>query len=187
MSSLGRVASSIGRRIVVRASASSSIISLNNSININGNIVFSNDSLGRKRFSTDIVPGIGLGKTSTGLTGIPVDPDAVQKIIDGNQALLDKMASSDMPADARYRMNVEAVARFRIAACNDHYDDPEKIEELCDCGQVEELAIQAKEEMIVLDMYLETRMWERIVNTEVEYHYEEPEDEGKEDTAEGNK
>lgn len=85
-----------------------------------------------------------------------------------------------MPADARYRINVEAVARYRIAVCRDNYDDPETIEELCDCGQVEELAIQGDDEMIVLDMYLESRMWERVVKTEVEYHYEEPEEEEKE-------
>lgn len=179
MSCLGYVASNITRRLLSRTITSSTFLETNLIKKLSA------ENAGKvclitRSFSTEIVPGVGKGKTSTGLTGIPVDLDAVQKIIDKNQALLDKMDASDMPADARYRINVEAVARYRIAVCRDNYDDPETIEELCDCGQVEELAIQGDDEMIVLDMYLESRMWERVVKTEVEYHYEEPEEEEKE-------
>mmetsp|Transcript_13905 Transcript_13905/g.19911 ORF Transcript_13905/g.19911 Transcript_13905/m.19911 type:complete len:187 (+) Transcript_13905:152-712(+) len=119
-----------------------------------------------------LIPGVGLGKTSTGLTGLAVDHDAVRKIIAGNQALLDKMAASDMPETAQYRINVEAIARYRIKVCEENFDDPEKIEELVECGQVEELVLQARDEMEVLDMYLESRLWEKISPNEVEWDWD---------------
>eukprot|EP00581_Thalassiosira_minuscula_P006623 CAMPEP_0183704192 /NCGR_PEP_ID=MMETSP0737-20130205/1612_1 /TAXON_ID=385413 /ORGANISM="Thalassiosira miniscula, Strain CCMP1093" /LENGTH=192 /DNA_ID=CAMNT_0025931017 /DNA_START=24 /DNA_END=602 /DNA_ORIENTATION=+ len=122
----------------------------------------------------ELVPGIGRGKTSTGLVGLEVDHDAVPKMITKYQALLDKLAASDMPPDAQYRINVEKIARFRIAAAQNNLDDPEKVEELCNCGQVEELVIQADNEMIVMDMYLRNRWWELVKPVDIEYN---PEDE----------
>jgi NADH dehydrogenase (ubiquinone) 1 alpha subcomplex subunit 5 len=81
------------------------------------------------------------------------------------------MAASDMPETAQYRINVEAIARYRIKVCEDNFEDPEKIEELIECGQVEELVLQAQEEMIVLDMYLKERFWEQISPNEVEWDW----------------
>mmetsp|Transcript_11065 Transcript_11065/g.15542 ORF Transcript_11065/g.15542 Transcript_11065/m.15542 type:complete len:179 (-) Transcript_11065:240-776(-) len=119
--------------------------------------------------SESLIPGVGKGKTSTGLVGLAVDHEAVPKMIVKYQALLDKMAESDMPEDAHYRIIVEKYARFRIKAAQENLDDPEKVEELCNCGQVEELVQQADDEMEVLDMYLRTRMWEQInVDVDVE-------------------
>lgn len=118
----------------------------------------------------DLVPGIGRGKTSTGIVGIDVDHDATSKMITKYQALLDKLAASDMPPDAQYHINVDKIARFRIAAAREHLDDPEKVEELCNCGQVEELVIQADNEMIVMDMYLRNRWWELVKPVEIEYN-----------------
>ena len=51
------------------------------------------------------------------------------------------MAASDMPPTAQYYVNVSQIANYRIQAALDNPDDPEKIEELCQCGQVEELVI----------------------------------------------
>ncbi|KAL7434099.1 hypothetical protein ACHAXH_005329 [Discostella pseudostelligera] len=116
-----------------------------------------------------LIPGIGRGKTSTGLVGLAVDHDAVPKMIIKYQALLDKLASSDMPPTAQYRINVEKIARYRIMAAQSNLDDPEKVEEMCNCGQVEELVIQAENEMIVMDMYLRNRWWELVKPVEVEY------------------
>ena len=67
--------------------------------------------------------------------GLAVDHDAVPKMITKYQALLDKIAASDMPPDAQYRINVEKIARHRIAAATGNIDDPEKVEEMCNCGQ----------------------------------------------------
>mmetsp|Transcript_3065 Transcript_3065/g.3459 ORF Transcript_3065/g.3459 Transcript_3065/m.3459 type:complete len:170 (-) Transcript_3065:362-871(-) len=125
-------------------------------------------------FSTaKIVPGIGLGKTSTGIVGLPADPDAVSKIITSYQALLDRMVDSDLPETAQYRVDVQKIANYRIQMATDHPDDPEMVEELCQCGQVEELVQQAELEMGVLEMYLKERIWEDIdyeVDVDVEFN-----------------
>jgi len=125
-------------------------------------------------FSTaKIVPGIGLGKTSTGIVGLPADPDAVSKIITSYQALLDRMVASDLPETAQYRVDVQKIANYRIQIATDHADDPEMVEELCQCGQVEELVQQAQLEMGVLEMYLKERIWEDIdyeVDVDVEFN-----------------
>ena len=84
------------------------------------------------------------------------------------QALLDKMAASDMPETAQYRMDLEKIAHYRIKVATEYADDPEMVEDLCQCGQVEELVEQADDEMGVLDMYLETRMWELVAATDEE-------------------
>ena len=83
-----------------------------------------------------------------------------------------------MPPSAQYRINIEKIARFRIAAAQENLDDPEKVEELCNCGQVEELVIQADNEMIVMDMYLRNRWWELVKPLEVEFNPDHAEDHG---------
>jgi len=92
------------------------------------------------------------------------------------QALLDRIAESDMPENAQYRINVEQLARYRIKAAQENLDNPEKVEELCNCGQVEELVVQAENEMIVLNMYLKNRWWEYVKPVEVEYDPDESQD-----------
>ena len=101
-------------------------------------------------------------KRTMAQVGLDVDQNAVANIIKYNQDLLDKMAASDMPDTATYRQNVTAIANYRIDVCNQFPDDPEKVEEMCNMGQVEELVVQAKDEMTVLDMYLEKRYWEMV-------------------------
>ena len=91
-----------------------------------------------------------------------MDHNAVSKVVELNQSLLDKMAQSDMPESAQYRINVTKIANFRISVCNENLNDPEKVEELVACGQVEELVEQAKDEHEVMDMYLEKRYWELV-------------------------
>ena len=110
--------------------------------------------------------------------GIPVDHEAVPKMIVKYQALLDKLAASDMPPTAAYRRNVEKICRHRINAARENPDDPEKVEEICNCGQVEELVIQADNEMIVMDMYLKNRWWELVKPVEVEYNPDPEDDHG---------
>lgn len=125
-------------------------------------------------FSTaEVVPGIGSGKTSTGIVGLPADPDAVSKIISSYQALLDRMAASDLPENAQYRVDVESISNYRIKVATENPDDPEMVEELCQCGQVEELVNQAELEMEVLEMYLKERLWEQIdyeVDVDIEHN-----------------
>jgi len=85
------------------------------------------------------------------------------------------MGASDMPESVQYRINVGKIANFRINVCKEYPNDPEKVEELIQCGQVEELVEQAKDEHIVLDMYLEKRYWELVNTTEDAELEEDPE------------
>merc|ERR1719157_267250 len=118
-------------------------------------------------FSTaEIVPGIGFGKTSTGIVGLPADPNAVSKIATSYQALLDRMAASELPETAQYRVDLEKIANYRMKIAADHANDPDMVEELCQCGQVEELVQQAE-----LEMYLKERLWEDI-DYEVDVDFE---------------
>jgi len=89
------------------------------------------------------------------------------------------MAASEMPPTAQYYVNVAQIANYRIQVALDHPNDPEMVEELCQCGQIEELVIQADNEMIVLDMYLRNEWWLKVVDCEVEYG--EPTDDGGSD------
>mmetsp|Transcript_16405 Transcript_16405/g.33823 ORF Transcript_16405/g.33823 Transcript_16405/m.33823 type:complete len:166 (+) Transcript_16405:80-577(+) len=123
--------------------------------------------------SAEVVPGIGAGKTSTGIVGLPADPDAVSKIVTSYQALLDRMTASDLPENAQYRADLESISNYRIKIATENPDDPEMVEELCQCGQVEELVQQAELEMGVLEMYLKERLWEDIdyeVEVEVDHN-----------------
>lgn len=72
------------------------------------------------------------------------------------------MVASDLPENAQYRVDVESISNYRIKVAKENLDDPEMVEELCQCGQVEELVSQAELEMEVLEMYLKERLWEQI-------------------------
>jgi NADH dehydrogenase (ubiquinone) 1 alpha subcomplex subunit 5 len=98
------------------------------------------------------------------------------------QALLDRMTSADMPEDAFYRVTMEKVIRYRLEAAVQHPDDPERVEELCNCGQVEELIVQADDEMEVLEMYLKGRYWEQVQHVDIDIEYNpNPEDDHGDD------
>lgn len=103
--------------------------------------------------------------------GLPVDPNAVSNVIVHYQALLDRMAASDLPETAQYRVDLEKIANYRIKVAQENPDDPDLVEDLCQCGQVEELIEQAKDEMEVLEMYLKERLWEHIEDSDVHVEY----------------
>ena len=100
-----------------------------------------------------------------------MDPDAAANIVVHYQALLDRMAASDLPETAQYRVDVDKIANHRIKIAKENPDDHDLIEELCQCGQVEELIEQAKDEMEVLEMYLKERLWEQIADSDVAVEY----------------
>ena len=83
------------------------------------------------------------------------------------------MATSELPENAQYRVDLEQISNYRIKIATEHPDDPEMVEELCQCGQVEELVKQAELEMGVLEMYLKERLWEEIdyeVDIDIEHN-----------------
>lgn len=116
-----------------------------------------------------------------------MDHEAIPHMIQKYQALLDRMADSDMPEDAFYRVTMEKVIRYRVKAAMDFPENPEKVEELCNCGQVEELVVQAEDEMEVLEMYIRGRYWERVkdvdidVMHDIEYNPDPVEDHGEDE------
>lgn len=76
-----------------------------------------------------------------------------------------------MPETAQYRIDVTKWCNYTLKAVRDNPENPEAVEEICRMGQVEEMIEQAKDEMGVLDMYLEDRIWElvEIANPTVDY------------------
>lgn len=42
------------------------------------------------------------------------------------------------------------------------------MEELCNCGQVEELVQQADDELMVMEMYIREKWWEKVKEVQVE-------------------
>jgi len=108
------------------------------------------------------VPGVGRGKTSTGYVGLAVEPDWANVMRREFQALLDRMAASEMPETAQYRIDVTKWCNFVLAQVQAHPDDPEAVEDAVNMGQVEELIEMARDEMIALDTYLKVRMWELV-------------------------
>lgn len=80
-------------------------------------------------------------------------------------ALLEKMEASDMPETAQYRMDVTKWCHYVLEQANLNPEDPEAVEDAVQMGQVEELIEMAQDEMVALDVYLKTRMWELVAET----------------------
>uniref|UniRef100_A0A7S1BDV4 Uncharacterized protein n=1 Tax=Corethron hystrix TaxID=216773 RepID=A0A7S1BDV4_9STRA len=92
--------------------------------------------------------------------GLPVDPNGVSNLEEANRAILEKIRA--VPETAQYRTNVEQVSRYRLSVIEEHRDDAKKIEEEIDCGQIEEMIEQAKDELSLIDVYVKERVWELI-------------------------
>ena len=82
------------------------------------------------------------------------------------------MEASDMPETAQYRIDVTKWCNYTLKAIKANPEDAEAVEDLCRMGQVEEMIEQADDEMAVLDMYLEDRIWELVeqANPTVDYN-----------------
>eukprot|EP00527_Entomoneis_sp_CCMP2396_P009209 CAMPEP_0198138088 /NCGR_PEP_ID=MMETSP1443-20131203/1512_1 /TAXON_ID=186043 /ORGANISM="Entomoneis sp., Strain CCMP2396" /LENGTH=234 /DNA_ID=CAMNT_0043799723 /DNA_START=53 /DNA_END=757 /DNA_ORIENTATION=+ len=106
-----------------------------------------------------IIPGIGKGKTSTGIVGLKVEPDWYNGMLKKFQLLLDTMEGSDMPETCQYRIDVTKWANFVIATTKANPEDPEAIEDEVRMGQVEELMEMADDEMICCNMYIKKKFW----------------------------
>jgi hypothetical protein len=100
-----------------------------------------------------------------------VEPDWYNVMLKKFQALLDKMEASDMPETAQYRIDVTKWCHYVLKQVREHPNDPEAVEEAVQMGQVEELIDMADDEMIALDVYLRTRMWELVGdNPKIDFH-----------------
>ncbi|KAJ8661567.1 hypothetical protein O0I10_002835 [Lichtheimia ornata] len=96
-------------------------------------------------------------KASTGLTGIPVHPNPRPHLIQTYNKTL--TALSRLPASAVYRQATESMTQHRLAIVEGN-EDVSEIEKTIDNGQIEELIIQAEEELKLVGKMEEWKPWE---------------------------
>ena len=71
-----------------------------------------------------------------------------------------------MPETAQYRIDVTKWCNYVMKQVRENPDDPEAVEDAVQMGQVEELMEMADDEMVAMDVYMRTRMWELVEQTE---------------------
>ncbi|RWS02596.1 hypothetical protein B4U79_08707 [Dinothrombium tinctorium] len=96
-------------------------------------------------------------KTLTGLTGLEVARTPHYTLT--QLYLKIKNSLSQMPPDAAYRKYTEKIIDERLKVVQNE-PDVEKIEKKIDCGQVEELIIQAENELRLARKMNEWKPWE---------------------------
>lgn len=96
-------------------------------------------------------------KTSTGLVGLAVDPNGRVNYINMGKKILDRVKK--IPPHAQYRKDVEAIFSYRLKVCEEN-EDEEKIEQTIALGQLEEMIEEGKDELKLIDMYYDAKMWE---------------------------
>ncbi|XP_018782860.1 PREDICTED: NADH dehydrogenase [ubiquinone] 1 alpha subcomplex subunit 5 isoform X2 [Bactrocera latifrons] len=96
-------------------------------------------------------------KVTTGLTGLVVASNPHHTL----SALYGKIlrALTKMPQDASYRKYTEKVVQNRLKA----HKDVATLEKEIACGQVEELIVQAENELILARKMLGWKPWESLV------------------------
>jgi len=92
--------------------------------------------------------------------GLAVDQNGVENLLNANKAILEKIR--DVPETSQFRINVEQVSNYRIKVIEENPEDADLIEEMIDCGQIEELVEQAKDELGLIDVYVRERVWDSI-------------------------
>lgn len=95
----------------------------------------------------------------------PSNSDEKQTFIDKNQALLDKLAASDIPSDAPYSINLSWIAQHRIKVATESRGKPMSIVGPCalsftSARTMEDLIQEAEDEMVRLEEYVDKRLWE---------------------------
>jgi NADH dehydrogenase (ubiquinone) 1 alpha subcomplex subunit 5 len=94
----------------------------------------------------------------TGLTGIYQHPNPRPALISLYKATLQEL-SERFPADSIYRQSVENLTKSRLAIVESN-EVIEKIENQIGCGLIEEVVIQANEELELLKKMAEWKVWE---------------------------
>mmetsp|Transcript_21637 Transcript_21637/g.42496 ORF Transcript_21637/g.42496 Transcript_21637/m.42496 type:complete len:112 (+) Transcript_21637:133-468(+) len=87
-------------------------------------------------------------KRSTGIVGVPVVENARQVLIETYKETLDKLKT--IPSGVPYRESMEQITNYRLSVV-EKYEDEEQIEKEIDCGQIEELLLQAKDEIELME------------------------------------
>lgn len=100
-------------------------------------------------------------KTSTKLTGLAVAQNPHHTLTSLYNKIL--RALSKMPADAKYRQYTEKIVqeRAKVVATTPNVL---QIEKTINCGQVEELIVQAENELVLARKMLGWKPWEPLVS-----------------------
>ncbi|XP_014211718.1 NADH dehydrogenase [ubiquinone] 1 alpha subcomplex subunit 5 [Copidosoma floridanum] len=103
----------------------------------------------------------GMWKHTTGLTGLSVSKNPRQSL----QILYEKIifALQKLPSDYFYRQYTEKIINDRAKVVNE-VEVIHDIEKKIDCGQIEELILQANKELKLARSMLEWRSWEQQIN-----------------------
>mmetsp|Transcript_18645 Transcript_18645/g.47194 ORF Transcript_18645/g.47194 Transcript_18645/m.47194 type:complete len:113 (-) Transcript_18645:47-385(-) len=96
---------------------------------------------------------LAAAKKSTGLVGVPVVPNARERLVEMYGKTLEKV--KEIPADVPYRQSVESITKFRLGVVEKFHEEAD-IEREIDCGQLEELLEQANDEFNLIDIIKDT-------------------------------
>eukprot|EP01027_Heterolobosea_sp_BB2_P005341 GEZU01008185.1.p2 GENE.GEZU01008185.1~~GEZU01008185.1.p2 ORF type:complete len:161 (-),score=44.94 GEZU01008185.1:164-646(-) len=97
-------------------------------------------------------------KQTTGIVGLPVQPKWREKLIKLYNQLLNDVRTQ-IPDGVFYRKVVENNVSYFLRIV-EQYDDYETVENIIDRGQVEELIIQAQDEIDLVPKMAEWKPWE---------------------------
>ncbi|CAG0887106.1 unnamed protein product [Cyprideis torosa] len=99
-------------------------------------------------------------KRTTGLTGLIVakNPHYTLSVLYGK--LLRTLQK--MPENAAYRLNTEAIVQDRVAMVNAE-PDVKALEDKINSGQIEEVIVQAENELLLARQFLDDKPWEPLM------------------------
>eukprot|EP01094_Clydonella_sp_ATCC50884_P021114 TRINITY_DN4564_c0_g1_i1.p1 TRINITY_DN4564_c0_g1~~TRINITY_DN4564_c0_g1_i1.p1 ORF type:complete len:209 (-),score=76.21 TRINITY_DN4564_c0_g1_i1:380-919(-) len=98
-------------------------------------------------------------KDDTGITGLPVVPNARQVLIKIYERTLDEVARLIPDPEAPYRADVEAITKHRLKIVQEERLHS-RIEERIGAGQVEQLIEMADDELELVPLAAEWKLWE---------------------------
>ncbi|GAV02601.1 hypothetical protein RvY_13144-2 [Ramazzottius varieornatus] len=108
---------------------------------------------------------------TTGLTGLPVQEQAHRLLKQSYSRTL--RALQQMPQESVYRQSAEAVVRERLEMV-EKYKDPVQLEQKINAGLLEEVILQADNELELARSMLNWRPWEPLVATAPENQWQWP-------------
>ncbi|KAG1050029.1 hypothetical protein G6F46_006787 [Rhizopus delemar] len=98
-------------------------------------------------------------KPTTGIAGIRVSPDPRPQLIQTYNQTLEVL--SRLPTTAVYRQATEALTQHRLSIV-ESTENIDEIEAKIDVGQIEEIILQAKDELNLVGKMEEWKAWEQL-------------------------
>ncbi|XP_053318060.1 NADH dehydrogenase [ubiquinone] 1 alpha subcomplex subunit 5 [Spea bombifrons] len=102
----------------------------------------------------------GLLKKTTGLVGLAVSQNPHERL----RILYSKILATlqTIPRDAAYRKYTEQIINERVNAVHTE-PDVQKLEDKINCGQIEEVIVQAENELYLARKMVEWKPWEPLI------------------------